>query len=453
MARHHGRLCLLVAAIVALSCLSARGYTSYHIGLDFVTAETDLGERFLTDMLPYQMTDPGNEMVMEGAFAGRTEDEVQRAIVLAVEDAFRGIDAGTGQTVAIAIHPQLLDAGGAPNVRKLNVAVGESTWPGFTLYGEALLGAANLGIIGNGEYAAAVYPDEIDTLPVVYDTFEGAVNSIAGTTAHEIGHLFETVHQDAGPGPVYPIMSSGIEGLPNEARLTERIFFPTAAGTILANAVTVNRTDFNMDGSLDAADVGSIVSNWARDDALMQEGDANNDHLVDGEDVGILLEAWSADPGPASAGSVVAEYDTTTGEIIVSVDGVLNWFIEAADGAAIMTGDPVANLPGSAGGLVTDNDFRVGESNFGGVFGYTDLDLGAVAMPGLAQGDLVARWQTGFGSPEQSVEVIVVPEPTGIVLLGLGAWIVAGRRRDSQFCGRRYIGEVAGRLRKASRTR
>ena len=109
--------------------------------------------------------------------------------------------------------------------------------------------------------------------------------------------------------------------------------------------------------------------------------------------------AWGV-PGAAPLGSAIGEYDPDTGEIVVSVSGVNNWYVEHL-GTASMTGDAPLGLPNS-GGLLTDNDFRVGESSFD-VFSFTDLNLGNVAAPLLpADGKLQIFWNTGLGSALQS---------------------------------------------------
>jgi len=153
----------------------------------------------------------------------------------------------------------------------------------------------------------------------------------------------------------------------------------------------------------------------------------------------VMFGNWTGDPGPAgvsaalAAGAATAEYDPITGEIVVSVNEVLNWYIEQVGGSA-MTGPDSASPPlPLASGLVSDSDVRVGETAFA-PFSYSDVNLGAVAATGLADdGSLKIFWNTGFGLPLQEalVSFAVVPEPTAIALavLGWGSLLIRRRRR------------------------
>lgn len=278
----------------------------YHIGLDFLTANVDPGDSFLFDFQPYTLTAPGNNFVAQGAFAGRTESEVQRRIALAVEDAFRtipGLPANQISTIAIHLGPVPTNVAG----RRLNIALGQSSSPIWTLLGEALQNGYNAGNIPNDSYAAAAYLDEIDKLGngfVTYNTFDGAINSIAGTIAHEAGHVFGAEHVTITgnePGPL-PLMAIEPTGLPTSARLTVRQFdllpqyTPPNATRILNNADTVLQGDYNLDGLVDAADIGVLLAGFGQDDRLMIEGDATGDHRVDAADIGRILANWSNPP-------------------------------------------------------------------------------------------------------------------------------------------------------------
>ena len=116
------------------------------------------------------------------------------------------------------------------------------------------------------------------------------------------------------------------------------------------------------------------------------------EHLISGA-------AWAL-PGVAPSGEALAEYDPATGEIVVSFTDIINWYVEDLDGN-MMTGDAPLGLP-SSGGLLSDSDTRVGESNFS-PFSVTNLNLGNIAQSGLGDdGSLQIIWNTNFGSPIES---------------------------------------------------
>jgi len=123
--------------------------------------------------------------------------------------------------------------------------------------------------------------------------------------------------------------------------------------------------------------------------------------------------------GVADPNSVIADYDPATGAITVSYNGVNNWYVESV--TASLTGNSPLSLP-LMPGLVSDNDFRVGESGFA-LATYTGADLGPIAATGLDISDLTVYWNAGLGSTLESAPVTlfggpVVPEPsTGLLAL------------------------------------
>jgi len=138
---------------------------------------------------------------------------------------------------------------------------------------------------------------------------------------------------------------------------------------------------------------------------------------------------------PASPGTAAFSYNPGTGEICVSVNSVVNWYVEHV-GYSSMTGDAPSGLP-LAPGLVTDNDTRIGESAFA-PFSY-DVNLGNVAAAGLFDdGDLLIFWNASLGGELHSETSFYLseencPEPSTIALAGMGLFgLMAGRRRRAR---------------------
>jgi hypothetical protein len=129
----------------------------------------------------------------------------------------------------------------------------------------------------------------------------------------------------------------------------------------------------------------------------------------------------------APAGEVRGEYDPDTGNIQISVNSVTNWFVEHV-GFASMTGDAPAGLP-AGGGLVAENDLRIGETNFSSSMTY-DVDLGNVAITGIPDdGTLRVFWNASVGAPIQDFPVAFVPEPSTFAMAALGLFGVTATRR------------------------
>ena len=106
--------------------------------------------------------------------------------------------------------------------------------------------------------------------------------------------------------------------------------------------------------------------------------------------------AQVGDPGP---GMAYAGYFPATGEIVVSINGVNNWYIESASGALTGSEPIFGTIPGA---LITNDDNFIGETSFATATAI-DHSLGNVTAAGIEYGDLTLNWNAGLGMPLQTV--------------------------------------------------
>lgn len=402
---------MIVSAAFFTGAASNRGlaadYDNFFIGLDFVTETIPSDASFFGDFAPYPLLEPTTNFVSQGGVGDLSEFELQREIVMAVEDAFRAIDAlDENATVRIAIvHGALpTDLDG----RRLNLAMAQSTL-GISLLGQAKAGAYNSDFAQDG-YAGVSYLDDIDAMGnngtfVVYDTLDKVVNGITGTTAHEIGHIFingshTSTTPDADP---QPIMATGSTGLPTSSRFEVRQFTDSNASIIRTRAGTTVLGDFNFDDSVDAADAGIMFTAWGMEDRLFHEGDANNDHILDAADAGITFANWTGDSMPGlSGGEVTLDYDESTSQLSLSATDVLNWYID--DGHFALPSDIVSDSLYN-----TDNESRIGQTSLV-PFSISRINLGSVSAAELA--DVRVLYNTSLGAPLEVISFQSVPEPS-----------------------------------------
>lgn len=283
-------------------------YVNYFVGLDFITETVVPDLSFAFNFEPFPLLNPENNLVSQGATGALSELQLQREIALAVEDAFRDLDTGDERTTArIGIYPE--KAPEALEGRRLNVAMGQSACPTFRLLGQAKQDSFDSNFAQDA-HAAVSYLDDIDGMGngfVEYDTLDKVLNAIAGTTAHEIGHVFGASHVPT-TAEVVPqkLLATESTGMPTSDRFTVRRFSadnPSStsnAETLLRNVGTVVIGDVNFDDVIDAADAAIMFSNWGSADRLFQEGDVDNDHLVDAADVSFLFQNWTSS-GPLMA--------------------------------------------------------------------------------------------------------------------------------------------------------
>jgi hypothetical protein len=122
-------------------------------------------------------------------------------------------------------------------------------------------------------------------------------------------------------------------------------------------------------------------------------------------------------------------YDARTGELAVDAPaGAPLTSINIDSAAGIFTGSPAENLGGS---FDHDGDSNIFKATFGASF--ASLSFGTVAPPGLAEeflrSDLTVVGSLAGGGALGDVDLIYVPEPAGIALLGIALLAFAASRR------------------------
>jgi hypothetical protein len=136
--------------------------------------------------------------------------------------------------------------------------------------------------------------------------------------------------------------------------------------------------------------------------------------------------------GETNDGQTSVVYNPTTGEVAVDApSGVELTSINIESAAGIFTGDAAQNLGGS---FDNDADNNIFKATFGSSFG--SISFGNVAQAGLSQdvllNDLTVVGSLAGGGALGDVDLIYVPEPTSLALIGLGLFatlIVRVRRR------------------------
>ena len=178
--------------------------------------------------------------------------------------------------------------------------------------------------------------------------------------------------------------------------------------------------DFNGDGSVDAADASVMFANWEGSGVGDIAGSAEGgpDGLVDAADAGKMFAEWTGDHPEPGAGDATAEYNTVSGQILISANGVVNVFVESASGGL----SPGNSDAAPAGLLASDNASRVGLTGFGGI---NVTNWKSQNSAGLAPEDLSLVVGPALGVPSVthaagSANFRYIPEPATASLLGLG---------------------------------
>jgi len=456
-----------ILGLLAALSLAGAAQGGVVVGLDFVEQAEPID--FLNPvleyhfMLPWQMTDPNTDYVLDGAFAGKSETEVQAAIFAKVKEKFYSVVTPAG--TALAIDFLCESVSGADTV---NVLLGEYNYDreGVSAdhwFGRAMLGA---GTDSNGDNDAAVALDEIAMLPGPFDTFDKAVNAIANVTAHETGHLYWLEHVMAAegapewePGDVvvtdpYDVMATGPSGLPNSGWLEDNIFTTVAgtqsggqssAGMLIQIIGLRDLGDVDEDGDVDNIDSGAVYGNFTGpgdQGKIWADGNFDHDGDVDNVDFGALLGGFTgplAGNATDTANHADLIYDPATGNVKLdpseAAGGVItNWAFENA--ATAFNAPGVVVFPTVGYGMNTDTAGQISQTDVTMAgFGYL-ADLGDIFPTGLTLEGLQSLLTTAsyvgtVGSGQLDFDLIVIPEPGALVLLCDGATglLVFGRHR------------------------
>ncbi len=135
--------------------------------------------------------------------------------------------------------------------------------------------------------------------------------------------------------------------------------------------------------------------------------------------------------GVRGDGQTSIVYNPTTGEVAVDAPAGTNLTSVNIDSAGrIFTGAPAQNLGGS---FDNDSDTNIFKATFGSSFG--TLSFGNVAQTGLSQqfvlNDLTVVGSLAGGGALGNVDLIYVPEPSGVVLGFVGVVALLALRRKS----------------------
>ena len=123
-------------------------------------------------------------------------------------------------------------------------------------------------------------------------------------------------------------------------------------------------------------------------------------------------------------------YNANTGEVAVNAPtGKELTSVNIQSASSIFTGAPAQNLGGS---FDNDKDDNIFKATFGSSFG--SLSFGNVAQAGLSEdyvaGDLTVVGSLAGGGDPGAVDLIYVPEPASLLMLGVGlAMVLATRSR------------------------
>jgi hypothetical protein len=135
--------------------------------------------------------------------------------------------------------------------------------------------------------------------------------------------------------------------------------------------------------------------------------------------------AFTTTLGPDVSGGLTLQLGATTGAFGGSTAQM--WYDNVSVTVdSLTTPDPNANFDGDVD--VDGADFLIWQGGFGAT-SQVDNSNGDADFNGTVAAADLSIWQTQYGSPPPTSAIAAIPEPTSILLLGLGALIAVSRRR------------------------
>jgi hypothetical protein len=307
--------------------------------------------------------------------------------------------------------------------------------------------------VGNDDWQLSIY-DAAGSLK--FGPAGEGTGALGGVNSNEVGKLEENPTNLITPASAYNDGTSSTFGGPNQWSGGDDTQDFSALRTIDPGTTQLQAGDADQDLDFDQLDLVKvqIAAKYLTDQAATWgEGDWNGapggsvnspptgDGLFNQLDIVAAQQAGLYLQGPYGAvaaggqsgdGQTSLIYDPATGELAVDAPaGVDLTSINIDSASGIFTGDPAQNLGGS---FDNDGDSNIFKATFGDSF--ASLSFGNVAQAGLDEqflaADLTVVGSLAGGGALGEVDLIYVPEPSGVAMLlvGLGAvWTLASRRR------------------------